>query len=210
MTLHHLLTMEAGFNFDNDYDTQEMINDADNSVEYVLNLEMIFEPGTDWHYNDGNPQVISGIIQQVSGMTEEAFAKQYLFGPLDITNYQWEKHRDNTTLGAAGLWLIPRDMAKIGQMVLDEGKWEGEQIVSKEWLDLATQKLTTFQPYGYYWDIEEYIDGFAAIGHGGQYILIVPEKDLVIVTTADSYSANWIFLPDLGYRFLDIVEAIKE
>ncbi len=204
ITLHHVLTMETGLDFDNDVHTVKLFNSKGSSLEFVLHKDLIFAPGTDWYYGDGNPQLLSGIIQKVTGKTEEAFAVEYLFIPLGIKNYQWEKHDDGLTFGAVGLWLIPRDMAKIGQLMLQNGLWNGEQIVSAEWIAKSTRLQTSHQNYGYYWYPWQERKAFYAEGHGGQLIYVVPEKQLVIVITADSYSDG----KELSSRFYELFNGI--
>jgi CubicO group peptidase (beta-lactamase class C family) len=209
ITLYHALTMQTGLDFDNDVNTEELYINAENSLEYVLSRGLIFLPGTDYHYNDGDPQLISGVIQKVTGKSEEEFALENLFNPLGIDYYQWEKHRDNTTFGAFGLWLKPRDMAKIGKLMEQNGFWDGEQIVSSEWVEESTALRIPSDYYGYYWhNIEHDTGAIYAVGHGGQYIYIVPHVNLVIVTTADPYSDMGALSEDFHIIFNDIIDAI--
>ena len=210
ITLHHVLTMETGLDFDNDVHTEELFNSEGSSLEYVLHKNLLFSPGTDWYYGDGNPQLLSGIIQKVSEITVEQFAKENLFDPLGISNYQWEKHDDGLTFGAFGLWLIPRDMAKIGKLMVQNGLWNGEQIVSEEWIAESTKLQTSHQTYGYYWYPLEAERAFSAEGHGGQLIYIVPEKQLVVVITADSYSNSKALSSNFYELFNYILYAITD
>ncbi|MFC1726414.1 serine hydrolase domain-containing protein [candidate division KSB1 bacterium] len=204
ITIHHVLTMETGLYFDNDEHTAEFFHSQGSSLEYVLHKELTFSPGSDWYYTDGNPQLLSGIIQKVTGKTEEEFAEEYLFGPLGIEHYQWEKHHDGLTFGAVGLWLRPRDMAKIGQMMLQDGLWNGERILSAEWIAESVKLQTTHQTYGYYWYPWDEKEAYYASGHGGQLIYIAPDKQLVVVFTADSYS-NVAELSSYFYQLFNIV-----
>jgi len=207
MTIHHVLTMETGLDFDNDKHTAEFFNSKGSSLEYVLHKNLIFLPGTDWYYGDGNPQLLSGIIQQTTGKSEEQFARENLFSPLGISNYLWEKHADGLTFGAIGLWLTPRDMAKIGRLMAQNGIWDGHQIVSEEWISVSTRSQTTHQNYGYYWYPWEELDAFYASGHGGQLIYVIPDRQLVVVITADSYSNSRALAANFGQLFIDIVNA---
>jgi len=210
ITLHHVLTMQTGLDFDNDINTQELFNGDGSSIAYVLGNNLQFSPGTAYNYNDGDPQLISAVIQQVTGMTEEEFAVENLFQPLDITLYQWESHGDDKTFGAFGLWLKPRDMAKIGQLLVQKGIWNGRQIISQEWIALSTRKQALYEDYGYYWNIKAETGAFYAAGHGGQYIHIVPDKNLVIITTAAPYS-DMNALSDSFYGLInDIENAVRE
>jgi len=208
ITIHHTLTMETGLDFDNDTHTAELFNGTGSSLEFVLHKKLIFLPGSDWYYGDGNPQLLSGIIQRVSGKTEEAFAVEYLFNPLGIKNYQWEKHADGLTFGAFGLWLIPRDMAKIGKLMQQNGIWDGKQIVSAEWIAASTQLQSTHHNYGYYWYPMDEEGSFYAFGHGGQCIYVVQHLQLVVVITADPYSNSAALSSNFDVLFNDILKAI--
>jgi CubicO group peptidase (beta-lactamase class C family) len=209
ITIHHVLTMETGLDFDNDIHTIELFNGTGSSLEYVLHKKLLFLPGSDWYYGDGNPQLISGIIQKTSGKSEEDFAVEHLLSPLGIKNYQWEKHADGLTFGAFGLWLIPRDMAKIGKMMQQNGMWENTQIVSAAWIAESTKLQSTHHDYGYYWYPLDEEGAFYAQGHGGQLIYVVQNLQLVVVITADSYSNSAALRSNFQLLFNDIIEAIE-
>jgi CubicO group peptidase (beta-lactamase class C family) len=130
--------METGLDYDNDIHTGEMIYCKGSSLEYILSRPMVFEPGTDWYYGDGNPQIMSGIITRASGKTMRELADEFLFEPMGIKQYLWENHSDGLTFGGMGLWLKPRDMAKIGKLMLNGGNWEGRQLISNEWVSAST------------------------------------------------------------------------
>lgn len=210
ITIHHVLTMETGLNFNNDIHTNEMFNYSGSSLEFVLHKKLVFLPGTSWYYGDGNPQIISGIIQEVTGKTEEEFAKENLFDPLSITKYRWEKHSDGLTYGAKGLWLLPRDMAKIGQLMVQQGEWNGEQIVPSDWITESTMVQTTHQHYGYYWYPPSNYNSYYAEGHGGQLIWIAPEEQLVIVFTSDSYAKSYMLSANYSTIINDIINSIAD
>ncbi len=209
ITLHHVLTHQTGLDFDNDRNTNEFFNYDGSSLEYVLHKSLAFEPGTMFYYNDGNPQLISGVIQAVAGTTLERFAVQHLFDPLGIDNYKWEIAADGLTFGAFGLWITPREMAKLGKLMLDDGSWEGERIVSSEWITQST-RIYANGNYGYYWWIEEPNVFFWAQGFGDQIIYVRRDEELVIVMTNDSYSTPAKLSPGLGQLFTDIVDAIVD
>jgi len=205
ITLEHALTMRTGLQFDNDENTDELYYTSGSSLEFVLHRALVSEPGATFYYHDGNPQLASGMIQRVSGSSEEAFAREHLFGPLGITEYQWEHAADGLTFGAFGLWLKPRDMAKIGQMLVQAGGWNGHRIVSSEWLAEATSPHTQAGDYGYYfWLLPD--GSFEAEGHGGQVIRVWRALDLTVVMTADPYSASAALSPGM-YGLIDAVAA---
>jgi CubicO group peptidase (beta-lactamase class C family) len=208
ITIRHLLTMETGLDYDNDIHTNEMIYSERSSMEYILSKPMVFAPGTDWYYGDGNPQILSGIITRVSGKTMEELAGEFLFEPMGIEEYFWENHSDGLTLGGMGLWLKPRDMARIGQLMLNGGNWEGRQLISNEWVAASTVRQANHRDYGYYWLTSENFS-FWASGKGGQLIWVHPEKQIIVVVTSDSFSKSWLLSKgSYDYIFQEIYNAI--
>lgn len=136
--------------------------------------------------------MISCAIQRLTGKTEAQWAKERLFDPLGIRDYYWDADPQGVTMGAHGLHLKPQDMAKIGQMVLDHGRWQGSQIVDSTWIALAMQKQiesdhqseTHVYHYGFYSWILPRWQAITAWGHCGNFIFIVPGKEMVIVMTS--------------------------
>jgi CubicO group peptidase (beta-lactamase class C family) len=193
ITLRHLLTMTSGLSFDNDVFSVEIYADKPNDpIKYILNKPLYANPGEKFYYRDCDPHLLSYIIKHLTGKTEEQWAKERLFDPLEIRDYYWDSDHTGTTMGAYGLHVKPRDMAKIGQMVLDHGRWNGNQIVDSTGIEASTQTQITTQfqtephvyDYGYYWWIVPRWQAFTAWGHGGNFIFIVPRKELVIVMTS--------------------------
>lgn len=193
ITLRHLLTMTSGLSFDNDVFSTEIYADKPNDpVKYILKKPLYANPGEQFYYRDCDPHLISYIIQRLTGITEEQWVKERLFNPLEIGDYYWDSDPTGITMGAHGLHLKPRDMAKIGQMVLDHGRWNGNQIVDSTWIAASTQKQVEIpnqvEPhvyhYGYYWWIVPRWQAFTTWGHGGNFIFIVPGKEMVIVMTS--------------------------
>jgi CubicO group peptidase (beta-lactamase class C family) len=151
--------------------------------------------GKEFFYNTGALRLVSAIIRKATGRPLDEFARATLFEPLGITSAEWARVRGDTDAGG-GLRLRPRDMAKIGQLVLAGGRWNDRQIVSKAWIETSTApKLgaTDGQSYGYLWWLGRSrlnardVSWVAALGRGGQSIRIVPELDLVVVVTAGYY-----------------------
>ncbi|MFQ5825371.1 MAG: serine hydrolase domain-containing protein [bacterium] len=208
ITLYHALTMQTGLAFVNDDHTNEFFNYSGSSVEYVLGKNLRFAPGSSFYYNDGDPQLISAIIQKVAGMTMEQFADENLFHPLGIHNYQWEHHSDGITFGAIGLWLTPRDMAKLGKLMVQNGTWNNEPIISNEWIEEST-RIHANTNYGYYWWNYEGGTTFLAVGRGEQIIYVNQEKNLVVVLTTDSFSDERLS-PGIRSLIDDAVDAIIE
>ncbi|MEJ2103700.1 MAG: serine hydrolase [Ignavibacteriaceae bacterium] len=203
ITLKNILTMTAGLEW-NDY-PKEMFNSND-CFKYILSRPMESKPGVKFNYNSGGSVLLGGVIQFLEAEKPLVFAEEFLFTPLGITSYIWESHKNDILRCGEGLSLRPRDMAKIGLLVLNEGKWHNEQVVSKQWIRESTKPLvqeSKFFNYGYQWwhhsknnlDWWKEPDAISpnehdliiALGHGGQYIMIIRDLNLVIVTTASDF-----------------------
>jgi CubicO group peptidase (beta-lactamase class C family) len=209
LTIYHALTMQTGFDFDNDVHTATLFNYDGDTVGYVLDRAFVFDPGQGFYYNDGAPQLVSAIVQRASGVSQEKFARERLFAPLGIDNYQWESSADGRTFGAFGLWLTPRDMAKIGQLMLQDGVWNGERLLSSDWIAESTTRHVNRESYGYYWWVYEDRDIFAAEGHGLQIIHIGRGRDLVVVLIADPYSSDAALSPGMSGLIGDVALAAR-
>lgn len=200
ITLYHMLTMRTGLKWHDKEHTPDLFNTSrfPSSLRIVLQKSMEFPPGRWFNDNEGTSQIISGMITDTTGISLEEFAVENLFSKIGISNFYWEKHTDGLNYGAIGLYLNSRDMAKIGQLMARNGIWNSEQVVSSDWLNSSTsvqlsEAYTLFEPIGFYWWIRPDNNAFCAIGQGGQFIYVVPSKNLVIVHTAFPYSGS-------GYR----------
>jgi CubicO group peptidase (beta-lactamase class C family) len=185
--------MTSGISFDNeDFSVEIYADKPDDPVRYILNKPMFAIPGDKFYYRDCDPHLISYAISRLTGRSEERYARQRLFAPLGITDYYWDSDHTGTTMGAHGLHLRPRDLAKIGQLVLDHGRWKSQQVVDSAWVAVSTMRhvSTPYQTepnirdYGYYWWVLPHWNAIEAWGHGGSYILIVPNRNLVVVMTS--------------------------
>jgi CubicO group peptidase (beta-lactamase class C family) len=199
--LSHLLTMSLGLKWveatpstgeDNDESRMHMAPDP---CRYVLSLAATAPPGQEFFYNTGALTLLSAIIRKATGHPLDEFARTTLFEPLGITGVEWTRVKGDSDAGG-GLRLRPRDMAKIGQLVLAGGRWNDRQIVPKAWIDASmTPRLEATGPYfyGYLWWLGRSLHNgheihwAGALGRGGQSIRIVPELDLVVVVTAGYY-----------------------
>jgi len=188
ITLHDLLTMTGGLNW---------MEDAGPSP-YDLNnwnkIPMRDKPGATFEYNTAMTHMMSAILTKATGVSTKEFADKWLFESLGITNYQWTKGDDGIYHGGSDIFLTPRDMAKFGYLYLRNGQWNEKQIVPKKWIKESTIKEVNIPAddfyaeglnYGYWWWIQE--KGYMAWGAGGQYIIVDPDLDLVIVCTADGF-----------------------
>jgi CubicO group peptidase (beta-lactamase class C family) len=199
--LLHALTMSMGLKWVEAIPSNEDNNDevrmhmAPDPCRYVLGLPVAAPAGQDFFYNTGALTLVSAIMRKAVGRPLDEFARETLFEPLGITDFEWTRVKGDTDAGG-GLRLRPRDMAKIGQLVLAGGRWNDRQIVSKAWIDVSmAPRLEATGPYfyGYLWWLGRSLhDGrevhwTAALGRGGQSIRIVPDLDLVVVVTAGYY-----------------------
>ena len=204
--LKDALTMRTGLEFNNDVNTLQLYQTKTNSAGFVLSFPNINEPGTVMNYNDGAPQLVSKAIEIKTGMIQADYAREKLFEPLNITDWHWESAHDGTTFGAFSLYLKPRDFAKVGQLLLQNGKWCDKQIINENYLATATSPILSIpgnSPYGFYFWIDQRNHGFYAHGHGGQILLVVPAKNLVLLYTAWPYTSGDYF--DNGFEMLNMI-----
>jgi len=165
-------------------------------IEYILSKPLVAEPGTTWYYNGGNTNLLGEAIRTATGQRMDAFAEQHLFAPLGITNYEWDHLNADTIHASGNLQLRPRDMTKFGLLYLNDGMWNGQRIVSQEWVEASTQRRASPSwggGYGYQWWLRTYdfgskvVDAFYAAGWGGQQISVFPDLDMVVVFTGGNY-----------------------
>lgn len=189
LTLEHLLTMNSGTTYDNGTDSDKFRQrKVDSSLDFVLSFDMAHQPGSYFWYNDGDPQVVSGIVQAATGKTLSDYGKEVLLDPLGISNFEWEVYQDGVTLGAFGILTTAREMAKIAQCVLDSGMYGGRQLIPKDWLvEMLSAKVTGLHDdlvFGYFWWGMPTKGYHFMWGHGGQYAFIIPEKDMLVIITS--------------------------
>lgn len=165
---------------------------------------MVNNPGEVSHYCSMGAILVAEIISKASGMSIDSFAQKYLFEPLGISNVEWG-HTSTKNVISSGkrLYMTPRDMAKIGQLVLQKGIWKGKQIVSADWVEESTAPKTkiTGMDYGFFWWTipmkvqDEIVLSKTATGNGGQYIMVIPDMNLVAVFTGGAYNSQEDKLP---------------
>ena len=191
MTVEDLLTMATGLDcrdsYVHDYEGMVEMQSSADWTEYVLTLPMAAKPGTRFEYCNGSSLLLSAILSTITGQRASEFATEVLFEPLGITDFTWPADPEGVTIGWGELMLQPADMAKFGLLYLRNGEWDGGQLVPPEWVDAATTSQidagTLSDGYGYQWWIDD--DGwFMAQGFGGQHIIVIPDKDLVVTYTA--------------------------
>lgn len=205
LALQDLLTMRTGFRWDeqstslfdrsNPLGRLNRLNDGWN--QYVLEFPMQHAPGEVFEYNSGGTILLGGVLKHATGMHAEEYARSKLFGPLGIRDFEWESNRSGYNHTGGGLDMIPRDLLKIGWLMVQEGRWEGRQVVPRQWVQASVQrhvgKAQGSLAYGYKWWLLPPDDPSATLpdvkvicglGMGGQYLLIVPQHRLVMLTHA--------------------------
>ena len=203
ITLDHLLTMRSGLEWnemevpydDTRNDLIQLFRVPD-PVAYILSKPLVSEPGRTWYYSGGNTNLLGEIIRTATGQRMDVFAERHLFAPLGITNYEWDHINADMIHASGNLQLQPRDMAKFGVLYLNGGVWNGQRIVSQEWVEASTQARAApswGDGYGYQWWLRAYdsgsnaVDTFYAAGWGGQRISVFPDLDMVVVFTGGNY-----------------------
>jgi len=201
MTVAHALTMTMGIEWDESLPYSDPRNSeiamerAPDRARYALERPMAAEPGSHWTYNGGATAVLAQLIAQGTATPLMDYAQAKLFDPLGIADTEWASGSHGMPAAASGLRLRPRDLAKIGQMVLDQGRWHGTQVVPATWLEDSFRRGLAAEDgldYGYQWWLsgsaaegEPWIAGF---GNGGQRLVIIPGLKLVLVVTAGNYN----------------------
>lgn len=195
ITVRNLLSMQTGLRSTSSGNYGAWVM-SDNWVEYALDQDFVSQIDGRMVYSTGTSHLLSVIITKAAGMSTKAFAEKFLFAPLDVTVGGWDRDPQGYYMGGNNLALKPSDMLKIGQMLIDKGVWEGEQIISMDWIidSFKTYTYSNYNPYGYgyqWWNKRtgKYTTLFAW-GHGGQYIMMIPELDAVVVMTSSVTNAS--------------------
>ena len=183
ITVENLLTMTSGVTFN-----ESGIVSGNDWLGSFLNASVNGKPGTEFQYNSLNTYVLSAIVTKRTGETLTEYLTPRLFGPLGITKYYWETCPKGITKGGWGLFLCAEDMAKLGQLYLQKGKWNGQQLVSEYWIEISTARHLKTQNdtygYGYQLWMEQRPGSFEYNGMLGQNVIIYPDMDMVLVTNA--------------------------
>ena len=204
ITIWHLLTHTTGLEASDTANWNEWLA-SDNWVDYVLNSPAVSRPGTVFNYFTGNTHLLSAIIQEATGQTAYEFGKEYLFDKLDMDSVECTTDPQGISDGGNGFAMNIYDMAKFGQLYLNNGVWEGEQIISSEWIEQSTtlqfDRSSGSADYGYQWWVRTFGDqnypAYFAQGHFGQYIFVVPDLELVVAFTSHyegSTSIYWQYM----------------
>ena len=211
ITLRHLLTMSSGLEWDESLPYSDPRNDerrlidSEDPVGFVLGRQLVHEPGSTWTYSGGSTHLLGAILERRTGRPLAEYAAEVLFGPLAIVETEWLGNLAGIPAAASGLRMRPRDLAKIGSLFLHQGRWNGTQVVPPAWVEAAlkaqaetpdpeTPSFVLLAGYGYQWWINSFdtslgpLDVMAAVGNGGQRLILVPELDLAVTLLSGDYN----------------------
>ncbi|MEM7333419.1 MAG: serine hydrolase [Chloroflexota bacterium] len=217
ITVADLLTMRSGLAWDevsatygSGTNSVTNLTRSGNWLQYILDQPMATSAGGRFTYNSGVTMLLGGVLEAATGQTVETYTAEYLFQPLEINSWRWENTPQGQSNTGWGLSLQPRDMLKFGQLFLQNGEWNDEQIIPQAWIEQSTQPYTEVDDeynYGYQWwrfsDDNPVVfnldtnDVYFAWGFGGNFIFVVPHLDLVVVTTAQNFSIGTQIFPIL-------------
>ncbi len=217
ITIEDLLTMRSGIDYENGglsgQSTDILRQLPDDITRFILERPLKTKPGETAFYKDCDPQLVSCIIQKASGVKTSDWAREVLFDPLGIKNIEWLEYKDGTTLGGFGILSTPREMAKFGQLVLDSGSWKGNEIVNKEWIqEMTTTRVVDFysSQFCYLWWKDERRNIIYMHGQGGQFVSIMPEKNLIVMMTAEvNTQDDFQFTKENAFKWVDRIIAIS-
>ena len=218
ISIRNLITMQSGIDYSNDGptgETDKMLRQIpDNSVDFILGRPIDATQGTSFHYNDGNPHLMSAILQKVTGKPTDIWADEILFSKIEMTNYNWVRYKDGITLGGFGIETTPRELAKIALCVADGGRWKGQQVINTDWINAMLSAQVELEDldfsFGYFWWIDSSRNIKFMWGHGGQFAFIVPdEKLLVVISSIPNTQGDYEIRAEEALPIVDrIIEAI--
>lgn len=216
-TLHHVLTMSMGTDWNeslpytNPANSETAMDLAPDRYRYILSRPIVTEPGKRWVYNGGATALLGRLIAKGTGKSLHEYAREVLFDPLGIGPTDWYADKDGALIAASGIRMTPRDLARIGELTLRRGVWEGRSVVPAEWIARSTSPLVPIEEerrYGYQWyNLDFSFETptmprsnqrlWNAAGNGGQRLTAFPGLGLVVVTTAGNYNIKDNNLPPL-------------
>jgi CubicO group peptidase (beta-lactamase class C family) len=209
ISIRHLMSMSSGLEW-NEWDVPAMdfqnndairYQNASDPSSYFYSKNLIHDPGSTFYYNTAGFQMMGEVIRRATGMHLDDYANQVLFQPLGIERFEWLQYPHGSMYIVGDILLRPRDMAKFGQLLLQDGRWSGQQVVPADWLQLATAESFSiahvgykgFTGYGLFWWLKDFRVGTATVpaicadGLAGQAIMIFPTLDMIVVVTGGNY-----------------------
>jgi CubicO group peptidase (beta-lactamase class C family) len=211
ITIRHLLQMRGGYpdeEFAGDYFDIMFFHGNWKFLPHLVDFPLSSDPGTKFHYSNLTSHLLGVIVTRACGQDLESYAQQHLFSSMDAELYGWQVDDDGYNWGFGEIYVTARNMAKFGQMYLDGGVYDGKQILAADWVEASHQRYSeniirggilpwygSFRDrgYGYQWWSSRVGDHYFnyASGHGGNYIILLPDLDMVVVTTADPLHDMW-------------------
>lgn len=189
LTIRDFLTMSHGLAWTENI-SDRALNNSDNFIEDILDLPIVDEPGTYFNYSTGASHVLSALLTEATGMSTCEFAHKYLFEPMGIEVEFWGIDPQGYFTGGHSVSITAREVAKFGMLFLNEGNWYGEQLVPGWWVVASTTPRidigNNYAGYGYYWWLNSITGGYdmySALGYGGQLLHVIPDLNIVMVTT---------------------------
>ena len=229
LTIRHLLTMTSGYDCTYEGGERQLfkMRGSDDWIQYMLDMPVIYEPGTRFQYCSGNFHLIAGIIKKSAGMSPKDFAEKNLFSALGIEEVVWPADPDGINFGWGDLHLHPTDMAKIGYLCLHNGRWSNKQIVSSTWIEQSSKRTVTLSEneyYGYGWWIRPSPNPglYETLGRAGQRIIVWSDKNIVVVFTGGGFEPGVIgefiaksvksdsALPENDNAFSSLIKKVKD
>lgn len=210
ITIRHLLTHTSGiewYEWGGNASSWQPFVTADNWVDYILSRRMVSQPGATFNYTTGGSHLLAAALQEATGKSEYEFGVEHVFSPIGMDSVQWAADPQGITDGGNGISMNARDAAKFGQLYLDGGRWKGRQILPEEWVEQSVQQQSAGSGnsgrYGYQWWLRPFGAGnyatYYAMGHGGQFVFVIPELNLVTVITSrfpQNTYAPWPYFTD--------------
>jgi CubicO group peptidase (beta-lactamase class C family) len=219
LQISHLLSMTTGLQWNESVGTYGTLANNETQLffrpwrtRYVLGKERLHAPGMVFNYSGGSTHVLADLLDQHTGEAFTDYIFKKLFKPLNITQFEWRTDLHFRPVSFAGLRLLPRDLLKIGQLMLNKGSWDGKQVISKAWVDESFKPRVTVDSgrrFGYHWwlgdvKVNGHYHAFAvAVGNGGQRLFVCPSLELAVVFTAGQYNSATI-----GPQLYKLFEAI--
>ncbi len=216
LTIAHALTMSLGLEWNEDIPYQDPANSeiqmelAPDRYRYIFSRPFVADPGTRWIYGAAATTLIGKLIQKGTGQSLPNFARAALFDPIGVGATAWTNGLNGEPAASSGLRMTPRDLARIGQLILNGGQWEGHPVVPAEWLEKSFQPylaVDEFRRYGYFWYLGDLQYGnppnrpiahwIGAFGYGGQRLFVLPELDIAVAITAGNYADKDQWIPPI-------------
>lgn len=209
ITFRHLLNMSSGLSWDEDNNVLGLIQQQIHEpVNFILSQPLITTPGSTFSYNSLSPHVVAQVLIEAQKKTLATLVKEEIFDTLGIQQYTWSNDPKGANWGGFGLKLRAKDIAKFGQLYLNEGKWEGTQLIPVDWIQQSSKKQinSTNSGYSFQWwvSLKSETPLYYGQGYGGQGLFIFPEKDLIIV----AFQEAWVPATQSNQQWKDFREKV--